>query len=55
MFPLVRYFSLVSAMVVGVAMMAVTAILTQTTTEQLIGQRESANMSLTVLTIQLRR
>ena len=47
MFPLVRYFSLVSAVVVGVAMIAVTVVLTQTTTEQLIEERQNANVSLT--------
>ena len=47
MFPLVRYFSLISAVVVGVAMLAVTMVLTQTTTQQLIEERESANVSLT--------
>ena len=47
MFPLVRYFSLVSAVVVVVAMIAVAAVLTQTTTEQLIEERQNANVSLT--------
>ena len=47
MFPLVRYFSLVSAIVVGIAMIAVAAVLTQVTTEQLVEERQNANVSLT--------
>lgn len=47
MFPLVRYFSLISAVVVGVAMVGVTIALTQITTEQLIEQRQNANLGLT--------
>lgn len=47
MFPLVRYFSLVSAAIVGLAMIAVTIILTQTTKEQLVEERQNANVNLT--------
>ncbi|MDH3581198.1 MAG: ATP-binding protein [Hyphomicrobiales bacterium] len=47
MFPLVRYFSLISAVVVAVAMVGVTFALTQITTEQLIQQRQNANVGLT--------
>lgn len=47
MFPLVRYFSLISAVVVGVAMVGVTFALTQITTAQLIEQRQNANVGLT--------
>lgn len=47
MFPLVRYFSLISALVVGIAMIAVTTVLTQATTEHLIEERQNANVSLT--------
>ena len=42
MFPLVRYFSLISAVVVCVAMVGVTFALTQITTEQLIEERQNA-------------
>lgn len=47
MFPLVRYFSIVSAVIVVVAMIAVTAVLTRLTTEQLIEERQSASVALT--------
>ena len=47
MFPLVRYFSLISAAVVGIAMIAVSIVLTQISSAQLIEERENANVSLT--------
>lgn len=47
MFPIVRYFSLVSAVVVGLAMVAVTIFLTQISSAQLVEERENANVGLT--------
>lgn len=47
MFPLVRYFSIVSAIAVAVAMTAVAFVLSQITTKQLIEERQTANVALT--------
>ena len=47
MFPLVRYFSIVSAIAVAFAMIAVAVVLTRITTEQLIEERQSSNVALT--------
>ena len=47
MFPLVRYFSIVSAVVMGIAMVVVAVVFTKVTTGQLIEQREAANVALT--------
>ncbi len=47
MFPLVKYFSLISAAVVGLAMIVVTIVLTKTTTDQLVEERQNANVALT--------
>ncbi|MGI9386024.1 MAG: hypothetical protein ACR2OX_01210 [Methyloligellaceae bacterium] len=46
-FPLVRYFSIVSAIAVAIAMIAVTYILSEITTKQLIEERQAANTALT--------
>ena len=47
MFPLVRYFSIVSAIAVAFAMIAVAVVLTRITTKQLIEERQNANVALT--------
>lgn len=47
MFPLLRYFSLISAVFIGLAMAVVSVVLTQTTNEQLVEERQNSNKSLT--------
>jgi hypothetical protein len=47
MFPLVRYFSIVSAVVMGMTMVVVAVVFTKVTTGQLIEQREATNVALT--------
>ena len=47
MFPLVKYFSVVSAIVVSLAMLTVAIVLSQITTQQLVEERQGANVSLT--------
>ena len=47
MFPLVRYFSIASAVTIVLATIAVSAVITVSTTQQLIEEREASNVDLT--------